>query len=201
VVTKSAVTAILLALVGAAKADNAPTLQPSSTASASEGHGIGLPALLLEVGGRLHKNFVLDPRAASDKIELLSLRQQDLSYPQLLSILGLYGLAVVPDGTTLQVVPNADVRQAALPIVAPDNVKELDDEFVTCVFPVKNISAAQLVPILRPMIPQWGHLAAFPDRNALILVDRSANVRRLVEIIRMLEGLPRSPVAEPQKSP
>jgi general secretion pathway protein D len=200
-VTKSAVTAILLALVSAAKADNAQTPQPSSTASTSEGRGVALPALLLEVGGRLHKNFFVDPRAASDKVELGSLRQQDLSYPQLLSILGLYGLAVIPVGTTLQVVPNVDVRQAALPIVGPDNIKELDDEFVTCVFPVKNISAAQLVPILRPMIPQWGHLAAFPDRNALLLVDRSANVRRLVEIIRILEGLPRSPVAEPQKSP
>jgi general secretion pathway protein D len=201
VVAKSAVTAVLLVLVGAAKADNAQTQQPSSIASTSESRGVALPALLLEVGGRLHKNFVVDPRAASDKVELGSLRQQDLSYPQLLSILGLYGLAVVPDGTTLQVVPNVDVRQAALPIVTPDNIKELDDEFVTCVIPVKNISAAQLVPILRPMIPQWGHLAALPDRNALVLVDRSANVRRLMEIIRILEGLPRSPVAEPQKSP
>jgi general secretion pathway protein D len=200
VVTKSAVIAILVAIVSVANADNAQTQQSSSTA-ASEGRGVALPALLLEVGARLHKNFVVDPRAASDKVELGGLRQQDLSYPQLLSILGLYGLAVIPDGTTFQVVPNADVRQAALPIVAPDNIKELDDEFVTCVFPVKNISAAQLVPILRPMIPQWGHLAAFPDRNALVLVDRSANVRRLVEIIRILEGLPRSPVAEPQKSP
>jgi general secretion pathway protein D len=200
-VTKSAVTAILLALISAAKADNAQTQQPSSTASTSEGRGIALPALLLEVGSRLHKNFLVDPRAALDKVELGSLRQQDLSYPQLLSILELYGLAVIPVGTTLQVVPNVDVRQAALPIVGPDNVKELDDEFVTCVFPVKNISAVQLVPILRPLMPQWGHLAAFPDRNALVLVDRSANVRRLVEIIRILEGLPRSPVAEAQKSP
>jgi type II secretory pathway component GspD/PulD (secretin) len=50
---------------------------------------------------------------------------------------------------------------------------------------------AQLVPILRPMMPQYGHMAALVDRNALILVDRTANVRRLVELIRILENLPK----------
>jgi general secretion pathway protein D len=143
----------------------------------------------------------LDPRAIADRIDLAGLHQQDISYPQLLSLLGLYGLVVVSDGTVLQVVPNVDVRQSALPIISPDNIKTLDDEYVTCVFPIKNISAPQLVAILRPMIPQWGHLAALPDRNALIIVDRSANVRRLVEVIRILEGLPKSAAPESPKSP
>ena len=44
------------------------------------------------------------------------------------------------------------------------------------------------------MIPQSGHLAAFMDRNALIIVDRSANVRSLVEVIKILENLPKSTV-------
>jgi type II secretory pathway component GspD/PulD (secretin) len=41
------------------------------------------------------------------------------------------------------------------------------------------------------MMPQYGHMAALVDRNALILVDRTANVRRLVELIRILENLPK----------
>jgi len=62
--------------------------------------------------------------------------------------------------------------------------------------------AAQLVPILRPLVPVWGHLAALPDRNALILVDRSGNVRRLVDIIKILESLSKAPeVVPPAKGP
>jgi general secretion pathway protein D len=129
------------------------------------------------------------------------LHAQDVSYPELLSILGVYGLVVVSDGATLQVVPNAEVRQAPLPVVSPDNIKTLDDEYVTCVIPIRNLVAAQLVPILRPMMPQYGHLAAFADRNALLVVDRSANVRRLVEIIKILENLPKSPAVETPNSP
>lgn len=66
--------------------------------------------------------------------------------------------------------------------------------------PIKIINAAQLVPILRPMIPQSGHLAAYPDRNALVIVDRSANVRRLVEVVKILEGLPKATVDLQPKS-
>jgi hypothetical protein len=49
----------------------------------------------------------------------------------------------------------------------------------------------------RPMMPQSRHLAAYPDRNALVIVDRSANVRRLVEVVKILENLPKSTVEWP----
>jgi general secretion pathway protein D len=101
-------------------------------------------------------------------------------------------MVVIADGAIMQVTPNTDARPAALPVVSPDNIKTLDDEWVTCVIPIKNITAAQLVPILRPLIPQYGHLAAMPDRNALIMVDRAANVRRIVEVIKILENLPKA---------
>jgi general secretion pathway protein D len=198
---KSFVVGLFLALLSAASADNARAQQPSSAAPTSEGRGISLPALLQEVGGRLHKTFLLDPRGDAVKVELVNLREQDISYPQLLSLLGLRGFVVIPSGTTLQVIPNVDARQAAVPIVTPDHIKELDDEIVTCVFAVKNISATQLVPILRPLLPTWGHLAAVSDRNALIIVDRSANVKGIIEIVRILQDLPKVPVTEPQKSP
>jgi general secretion pathway protein D len=111
-------------------------------------------------------------------------------------------MVVVADEGIIQVIPNTDARQVASPIVmAPENLKTLDDEWVTCVVPIKNISAAQLIPILRPMMPQYGHMVAVVDRNAVILVDRTANVRRLVELIRILENLPRVVDVPTSKTP
>ena len=52
---------------------------------------------------------------------------------------------------------------------------------------LRNISAVQLVPILRPLIPRGGHFAALPDQNALILVDSCANGRRILELITALD--------------
>lgn len=180
--------------------DDPASSQSASTASVPIPHGdTDLHMLLREVGARLHKHFVMDPRVRQS-VDLGGLEPKDVTYPELLSILQLNGWVIVADDGLLQVIPNADVRQAALPLVSPENIKTLDDEWITCVVPVKNISAPQLVPILRPLVPQWGHLSALPDRNALIIVDRSANVRRLVDIIKILESLPKAVDLQPQRA-
>jgi general secretion pathway protein D len=58
---------------------------------------------------------------------------------------------------------------------------------VTRVVQVDNVAAAQLVPILRPLVPQQGHLAAYPATNVLIISDRANNVERLLTIIRRID--------------
>ena len=180
-------------------ADESPK-QSSSLAPTPMSRDAELRTLLRDLGARMHKHFVVDPRAPQS-VDLGGLDPREISYPQLLSILEVMGLVAVAEEGVVRVVPNTDVRQMALPIVAPENIKTLDDEWVITIIPVKNINVAQLVPILRPLIPTYGHLAALPDRNALVLVDRSANVRRLVEIIRRLEGLPKAIDVPAPKSP
>jgi general secretion pathway protein D len=184
-----------LAIAGEPEAKQTPNL-----ASPPNSRETDLRMLLREAGARMHKHFVSDPRVPQS-IDLGGLERQDITYPQLLSVLQVNGLVVVADDGIMQVTPNTDARQAALPVVSPDNIKTLDDEWVTCVVPIKNISAAQLVPALRPLVPQYGQMGVMPDRNALILVDRSANVRRLVELIRILENLPKVADSQASKAP
>jgi general secretion pathway protein D len=182
---------ILCSLPTFSIAGDSESIQGALVPSVANSRDTDLRTLLREVGARLHKNFVLDPRAPQT-IDLGGLEHKDVTYPELLSILQVNGMVVLADGGIVQVLPNTDARQMASPIVvAPEAIKSLDDEWVTCVVPVKNISAAQLVPILRPLMPQYAHMAALVDRNALILVDRTANLRRLIELIRILENLPK----------
>jgi len=125
---------------------------------------------------------------------------QELTYPQLLTLLGVNGFIVVPDSGLLLVLPNSEARQAPLPLVAPDNIKTLDDEWVTTILPLKNMSAVQVVPMLRPLLPQMAQLAPATERNALVIVDRTANVKRIIEIVKTLESLPKAE-ALPPKAP
>jgi len=56
------------------------------------------------------------------------------------------------------------------------------------------VPAAQLVPILRPLLPQYAHLAALPYENTLLIVDRYANVKRIEAIVKALDvGTPYKP--------
>ncbi len=52
---------------------------------------------------------------------------------------------------------------------------------------IKHINAAQLVPILRPLVAQQGHLAAYPTTNVLIISDRASNILRIDRIIAEMD--------------
>ena len=52
---------------------------------------------------------------------------------------------------------------------------------------MQNVNAAQLVPVLRPLMPQAAHMAAYPNGNILILSDRASNVSRVMRIIQRID--------------
>jgi general secretion pathway protein D len=186
--------ATLLAACGCALSLTGNAADSASTPSTSESpprnlRDVDVRALIREVGAREHKHFVWDPRLPQT-IEIGALERQDVTYPRLLALLRIINFAVIPGDGLLEVVPDANIRYAAFPVVSPDNIKTLDDEEVTTILPLKGISAAQLVTALRPLVPTTGQINAVSERNAIIIVDRSDNVRRIVEIARSLEKLP-----------
>src|SRR5437660_1359391 len=106
------------------------------------------------------KNFIIDPRVRAQVTMLSSTAMTPPAfYEAFLSILQVYGFIAVPAGDVVKILPDANARQ--FPAVdLPDRVSATSDEIVTQVLDVHNVSAAQLVPMLRPMIAQYGHLAA-----------------------------------------
>ncbi len=133
------------------------------------------------------KNFIVDPRVKAQVTMLSSTPMTpNAFYEAFLSILQVHGFVAVPSGDTIKIIPDANARQVPANDL-PGRVSATSDEIVTQVVAVKNVSAAQLVPILRPLIPQYGHLAAYPASNMLIISDRASNVNRIVRIIQRID--------------
>ncbi|HMD29808.1 MAG TPA: type II secretion system secretin GspD [Steroidobacteraceae bacterium] len=133
------------------------------------------------------KNFIIDPRVNA-KVTMLSATPMSPAafYEAFLAVLQVYGYVAVPAGKVIKIVPNTDARQ--LPSIdLPNDVSSTSDEIVTQIITLKNINAGALVPILRPLVPPYGHLAAYPAGNILIISDRSSNVSRLVRIIQRMD--------------
>jgi general secretion pathway protein D len=133
------------------------------------------------------KNFIIDPRVNA-KVTMLSATPMSPAafYEAFLSVLQVYGYVAVPAGKVIKIVPSTDSRQ--LPSIdLPNNVSATSDEIVTQIITMKNVSAAQLVPLLRPLIPQQGHLAAYTPGNMLIISDRASNVSRIMHIVERMD--------------
>jgi len=133
------------------------------------------------------KTFIVDPRVRA-QVTMLSTTPMSPAafYEAFLAILQVHGFIAVPQGNVVKILPDATARQVPANDL-PDRVSSTSDEIVTQVMQVRNISAGQLVPMLRPMMPQSAHLAAYPSTNMLIISDRASNVNRIMRIVQRID--------------
>ncbi len=143
-------------------------------------------ALISTVSKFTGKNFVVDPRVKA-KVTVVSSNTMSEAevYEVFLSILQVHGYAAVPVGNIIKIVPEVNAKQGPLPVVSDG--RNTGDELVTRVVTLNYVPAAQLVPILRPLVPQQGHLAAYNPTNTLIITDHAANIKRLNRIIHSID--------------
>jgi general secretion pathway protein D len=148
--------------------------------------GADIRALISTVSKFTGKNFVVDPRvkAKVTVVSSISMSENEV-YEVFLSVLQVHGYAAVPVGSIIKIVPEVNAKQGPLPVVRGDS--NTGDQLITKVITLDHVPAAQLVPILRPLVPQQGHLAAYNPTNTLIITDHAANIRRLVLIIRNID--------------
>ncbi|HXA35604.1 MAG TPA: type II secretion system secretin GspD [Steroidobacteraceae bacterium] len=183
-----ALLALSAALLVSAALPAAPQTGPSDGQTITPNYkDADLSQIIQAVAEVTGKNFIIDPRVNA-KVTMLSATPMSPAafYEAFLSVLQVYGYVAVPAGKVIKIVPNTDARQLPANDL-PQNVSATSDEIVTQVITLKNVSAAQLVPMLRPLIPQYGHLAPYATGNMLIISDRASNVNRLVRIIERID--------------
>ena len=146
-----------------------------------------LDAVIGWVAEQTGKNFVVDPRVKS-KVTIVSGKplNKDEIYQVFLSVLQVHGFAAVSAGDIIKIIPDVNAKQSGVPVTGP-NSSLRGDEMVTRVMVLENVPAAQLVPILRPLIPQQGHMVAYPPSNVLIVSDRASTIDRIADIIARID--------------
>jgi general secretion pathway protein D len=133
------------------------------------------------------KTIIPDPRV---RAQVTMLSQTPMTpeqfYEAFLALLQVHQFVAVESGGIIRILPDANARQLVNQDL-PDRIRAGSEELVTQVIAVKNVSATQLVPVLRPLQPQSAHLAAYPNGNILIVSDRASNVNRIMRIIQRID--------------
>lgn len=139
---------------------------------------------IAELTGR---SFLIDPKVQG-KVTITGTQPMDPDqlYALFLSVLEMHGLAAVDSGKVTKIVPAAIARSRATPLL--ERPARLNgDNSVTRVLQLNNVRAAELVPLLRPLLPQESHLAAHNASNTLITTGSAVNLDRLYQIIRRID--------------
>ncbi|MBS3805809.1 MAG: type II secretion system secretin GspD, partial [Oleiphilaceae bacterium] len=144
-------------------------------------------AFVTQVADITGYSFVVDPRVKG-KVTVLSSApmNKDEIYDLFLAVLQVHGFTAIPGEEVIKVVQQVDAKQSAESL---DRFTEVPSEqLITRVLQVNNANALELVPILRPLVAKYGHLAGVAAANALIVSDHLANIRRIEGIVRELDS-------------
>ncbi|MGL5092442.1 MAG: GspD family T2SS secretin variant ExeD [Aeromonas sobria] len=142
------------------------------------------------VGKNLNKTIIIEP-SVRGKINVRSydLLNEEQYYQFFLSVLDVYGFAVVPmDNGVLKVLRSRDAKTSAIPVVDGSN-PGVGDEMVTRVVPVRNVSVRELAPLLRQLNDNagGGNVVHYEPSNVLLITGRAAVVNRLVEVVNRVD--------------
>lgn len=130
--------------------------------------------------------IVVDPKVKG-KVKVVSNRPVSSAelYDLFLSILDVHGYTAVRSGKVLRIIPSKDARSSSVRV--EDGELDPNDEYLTHIIHLENISATKLIPVLRPLVPQQSHMAAYAPANAIIISDISANIKRIRSIIERMD--------------
>lgn len=135
------------------------------------------------------KNFLIDPRVKGT-VNIVSARPMSraLVYDVFVSALRLQGYAAIEERGIVKIVPESDAKLYLTPLVGPrDKPRASGDVIQTQVFTLRYESAAQLVPILRPLIAPNNTITAYQNNNTLVITDYASNLQRIEKIIDSID--------------
>ncbi len=144
-------------------------------------------AFVTQVSDITGYSFVIDPRVKG-KVTVISNApmDRDAVYEMFLSVLQVHGFSAIPSEGVIKIVQQNEAKQKATNLRLLSRVPA--EQLVTRVIQVKNANALELVPILRPMVAKYGHLAGVAAANALIISDHISNIKRISGIIEELDS-------------
>jgi general secretion pathway protein D len=145
-----------------------------------------ISAFISQIADITGKSFVIDPRVKG-KVTVVSTETMNTEavYELFLSVLKVHGYAAVPAGDVIMVVQQNSVKQQGRDLEA--KFSKQSQEMITKVIMIKNTPALDLVPILRPLVAKYGHLAGVKSANGLIISDHASNITRIEQIIDRLD--------------
>jgi general secretion pathway protein D len=136
-------------------------------------------------------NYVLAPGARGRKVTVQTVGKitSDDVFPVLLTILDVNGLAAVRSGTLYRIIPREGAPQTPVRTVVGREADPLasSDEVLTQIVPLEFINAQDAVNLLRPFVPPQGAIAAHRETNLLIITDTAANIRRLLDMLKLVD--------------
>ncbi len=143
---------------------------------------------LSEAGGLV----ILNGADAEGRITIMSRKRvnTDEAIALLDTLLKERGYTAIRTGRLLKIVTLAQAAKENLPVLSGNDPTQvpISDRLITQIIPIRYADVTRLRTDLAPLISPTATLTANQASNSLIIIDTQTNIRRLMEVIRALDG-------------
>ena len=148
---------------------------------------VDIHSLIETVSIRTGRNFIIDPRVKAT-VNVISSEpvNADKLYEIFLSVLEVHGYAAVQAGQITKIVPSTVGVQSAIPLLGESSGTA--DELVSQVIHLQRIPAVTVIEAMRPLLPQSASISAESNSNAVVVTDRAANIKKIIELIILMDA-------------
>ena len=148
--------------------------------------GANIQELVAQVARITGKTFIVDPKLKG-QVTVISDTPlgKDGVYALFLSVLRLQNYTAVPSGDVIRIQQSATGKQTPGVLGRPEAAAP--EELMTEVIAVQNTASDELLKLLRPLIPQYGHIGSVTNPNVVIISDHADNILRLKKLIREID--------------
>ena len=148
--------------------------------------GANIQEFVAQVARITGKTFIVDPKLKG-QVTVISDTPlgKDGVYALFLSVLRLQNYTAVPSGDVIRIQQSATGKQTPGVLGRPEAAAP--EELMTEVIAVQNTASDELLKLLRPLIPQYGHIGSVTNPNVVIISDHADNILRLKKLIREID--------------
>jgi general secretion pathway protein D len=189
---------ILLCLSPLSMADRADLMPPGLADAAANVNAptrlwnfqnADIRTVINEIAKESHKNFIIDPRVQG-KVTLVSAVPINASeaYQVFLTMLQTQGFSAIQNGDVIKIVPDSVAKFQEIPTLdALSPQASTSAALVVKIIPIQNINAAQLIPVLQPMLPATNQISVYNPTNSLIIATAANKLAQIEQVIHQLD--------------
>lgn len=151
--------------------------------------GVDIKVFIKFIADITGKNFIIDEKVTG-KVTVISPRKMTLdeAYKVFLSVLDVNGFGTVGMGEgVFKVVRAADAMTKSLETTMEPPVRR-DDSMITQIIPLKYAESNDMRNLLTPLMSKGSsQILAYPQSNVLIVTDTKANIRKIIDILKVVD--------------
>ena len=164
-----------------------PTGAQEASTWTVNGDEMPLKEFIAQVQEIIGKTIVVDQRSrqSNQVVTVMSNVALDADgvYDLFLTVLKVHDLVAVEQDGIISIVQNVRAKTEGRAL-----------KLITTVVPLDHVPASEALKVLRPLVPQTGHVAAIEKPNVLILADNVSNLERLMGVLEQIDVLDRDEI-------